>query len=83
MDAMTTKEVIRKFVVQKLAKKKEHMHVLDNEDIITAGIVDSLAMMHLVMFIEETFSVTIKDEDLIPDNFDSIDSITSFVERVQ
>lgn len=83
MDALETKKLIRKFIGQKLAKKNGQTVVKDEEDIISAGIIDSLGIMQLVEYIEETFSIVIKDEDIIPENFESVDSITSFIRETQ
>ena len=82
MDVKSIKELIRKFIVQ-LAKKKEHANVNDDDDVITMGIIDSLGIMQLVAYIEETFSIKVNDEDIIPDNFESIEFISSFIESKQ
>ncbi|MCK4821364.1 acyl carrier protein [bacterium] len=82
MDVKSIKELIRKFIVQ-LAKKKEHANVNDDDDVITMGIIDSLGIMQLVAYIEETFSIKVNDEDIIPDNFESIEVISSFIESKQ
>jgi len=75
------KEEIREFVRSKLSKKKNHTAIDDKDNIIEAGIIDSLGIMQLVEFIENKFSLKVKDEDIIPDNFESIETISSFVER--
>jgi len=43
------------------------------------GIVDSMNILQLVMFVEENFSVTVGDSDIVPDNFDSVAKIARFV----
>ena len=43
------------------------------------GIIDSTGVLELVAFIEENFKVTVTDEELIQDNFSSINSIDSFL----
>lgn len=75
------KEAIREFVRSKLSKKKNHTTVDDKSNIIEAGIIDSLGIMQLVEFIENKFSLKVKDEDIIPDNFESIETISSFIDR--
>jgi acyl carrier protein len=47
--------------------------------LIEAGALDSTGVIELVGFLEETFGIGIRDQDLIPDNFDSIDRIGHFV----
>lgn len=47
------------------------------------GIVDSLGILRLVNFIEDTFGILIAEEDFDPENFTSIRTISRFVERKQ
>jgi len=44
------------------------------------GIVDSLGVLDLVSFMEETFAITVMDEELLPENFQTIERLTKFVE---
>jgi acyl carrier protein len=45
------------------------------------GIFDSMAFVLLIDFIEETFKIKPGDEDLIEDNFESIEAITNYIQR--
>jgi acyl carrier protein len=54
---------------------------LDMEDsLLGRGIVDSTGMLEIIMFIEEQLGVTVKDEEMIPENLDSVSRIAAFVE---
>jgi acyl carrier protein len=44
------------------------------------GIIDSTGILELIMFLEETFDVKIEDQELVPENLDSINSIQRFIE---
>jgi acyl carrier protein len=46
-----------------------------------AGIIDSTGVLELVQFLEETWNITIKDEELVPANLDSLARIEAFVQR--
>jgi acyl carrier protein len=48
--------------------------------LLDTGIVDSLGTLDIVMFLEEEFGLTVEDEDLVADHFESIESIASFVD---
>jgi acyl carrier protein len=52
-----------------------------NTSLIQSGLIDSLGMEELVSFLESTFDIEILDDDLLPDNFDTIASITALIER--
>lgn len=53
----------------------------DSASLIMSGIIDSTGMLELVMFLEESFAISMADEDLVPANLDSVDGIAAFVER--
>lgn len=45
--------------------------------------IDSTGVLELVGFLEETFEIRIQDDELVPENLDTIDSIVAFVARKQ
>lgn len=51
----------------------------NSESLLEAGALDSTGVIELVGFLEESFAIPIRDEDLVPDNFDAVDRITRFV----
>jgi acyl carrier protein len=55
---------------------------LSNSDsLLEHGIVDSMGVMELVTFLETQYGIAIDDQELIPDNLDSIDKLMKFLER--
>ena len=55
---------------------------LDVEDsLVEAGLLDSTGVLELVGYVETQFGIEVADEDLIPENFDSIGRITRYVMR--
>ena len=55
----------------------------DDTSIIRDGLTDSTGAMEMILFLEETFGIIVDDEDVDPDNFDTIDIVTTFVENKQ
>jgi acyl carrier protein len=51
----------------------------ETEDLLSAGILDSLAILQLVAFVEESFNIRIPDEDVVFENFQSIDSLDKYL----
>jgi len=47
------------------------------------GIIDSTGILELVFFIEETFGFSVEDDELIPENMDSLQNIARFIDRKQ
>ena len=69
---------VKNFIVERFPLAKQKI-VGPNDFLIETGIVDSLGILDLVNFVEEEFKITVSDEDLVPEIFQSIQSITSFV----
>jgi acyl carrier protein len=69
---------IREFILGKfpLARKRQ---LKDSDALLESGILDSLGVLDLVRFIEQEFSISVADEDLVPDNFQTIDRIAAFI----
>ena len=77
---MSVEEKIRHFI--------EENFILDGNDYLSAddsllekGIIDSTGVLELVAFVEENYNCKIKDEELIPENLDSIKNISRFIQE--
>lgn len=55
----------------------------DDDSFLANGLIDSLGMMQLVSFVESEWKLSVKDTDLVPENFDSVANIAAFVARSQ
>ena len=55
--------------------------VLNNDDsFLEKGIIDSTGVLELVSFVEETFNFRVEDEELIPDNLDSVNKLEAYIQ---
>jgi acyl carrier protein len=55
----------------------------DIDSFLQTGIIDSMGMLELVAFLERTYNLKIPDDELVPENLDSVDSICGFLARKQ
>lgn len=53
----------------------------DGDSLLDSGLVDSTGVLEIVVFIEEKLGVTVSDQEILPENLDSISKITNFVEQ--
>jgi acyl carrier protein len=69
---------VREFIVKKfpLARKQG---VRDQDPLLESGMLDSQGVLELVTFIEEEFLVAVPDEDLTPENFQTIERISAYI----
>jgi acyl carrier protein len=70
---------IREFILEKFPLARKHQ-LKDSDTLLESGILDSLGVLDLVNFLEREFSVGVVDDELIPENFQTIDRISAFVE---
>ncbi|UCG53405.1 MAG: acyl carrier protein [Candidatus Latescibacterota bacterium] len=73
------KERLKKFVVDNFLVNADSKNVGDNDSFLEQGIIDSTGVLELVGFIEETFSMRVEDEELIPDNLDSLNQLVVYI----
>jgi len=55
--------------------------IVDTDNLLEKGILDSLGILEVVMFIEHEFHIILNDDDLVSENFQSICSMAAFVQR--
>jgi acyl carrier protein len=72
---------VEKFILTELAGGRGRRSIPPDEDLIRRGVLDSLGLMQLVSFLEERFRIQVGDEDLVADNFQSLNQIGAFVTR--
>ena len=74
------KSKIRAFIVENFLFGNDE-GLKDETSFLEEGIIDSTGVLELVTFLEEDFEITIDDEELIPENLDSIDNVTAYLEK--
>ena len=52
-----------------------------DEDLLEQGIIDSLGIMKLILFIEETYGIVVADEEIVPENFQTLKNMVKLLEQ--
>lgn len=73
------KERIKDFLTREVLSNKNIGAVGDTDNLIEMGVIDSLSILSLVSYLEKEFGIKIDDMDLMPDNFETIESICALV----
>lgn len=81
--AVTIEQQIRNFIVENFLFGESSNDLKDEDSLLEKGVIDSTGVLELVAFIEETYGIKVNDEELIPENLDSISNVTSFIKRKQ
>ena len=74
------RDTIRAFVVENFLFGESN-GLKDDTSFLDEGIIDSTGILELVNFCEEEFSISVDDEELVPENLDSINNIVAYMER--
>ena len=75
------KDKLRLFVLDNFLFTEDQDELKNDDSFMDKNIVDSTGILEIIEFLEEECSIKIEDEEMIPDNLDSIQKIVSFVER--
>lgn len=75
---MQLKSEIRVFIVENFLYGQDDGFT-DGISFLGKGLIDSTGVLELVSFIEEKYGIAVDDEELVPDNFDSIDKLSLFI----
>jgi len=74
-------EDLEKILLTEIAVDLDKKSLMPDEDLLEQGIIDSMGIMKLVTFMEQTFCIQVLDEDIIPENFQNLKVMAKFVEQ--
>jgi acyl carrier protein len=74
---------INAYISSELVGKPELLPLKNDSPLLASGILDSLSVLKLVLFLEDQFGVVIGAEDLIPENFETVDAICAYLHAQQ
>ena len=69
---------LRQYIASRILFSKNYPYP-DDASFLEEGIIDSTNILEIIMFIEENYDISVEDDEILPDNFDSIDKIAAFV----
>ena len=77
---MNTAEEIRKFITTNFYVV-DPAKLADDASFLDKGIIDSTGVLEVVTFLEDKFGIVVGDNEMLPENLDSLRNLTAFVER--
>lgn len=70
---------INDYISRELINKQELLPLSNDTPLLESGILDSLALLRLLVFLEEEYHIQVDDFDFIPDHFNSVDAICAYI----
>ena len=80
---MPIEEKLRTFIQNNFLLGDKNRAIKKDESFLQNGIIDSTGVLELVNFIEETYKIKVEDEELVPENLDSIQNLIAYIQRKQ
>ncbi len=80
---MELRTEIRDFIVDNFMMGMNPEELSDSDSLLDKGIIDSTGVLELVGFLEENYQIQIEDEELVPENLDSVNNLANFIQKKQ
>lgn len=78
---MNVKQQIKDFIAENFLFNPDGFDLSEDASFLDEGVVDSTGTLELVMFVEETFGISVGDHEIEPENFDSVNKLAAYVAR--
>lgn len=78
---MSVENQIKAYILENFLFSDNGYQLAEDDSFLEEGIVDSTGVLELVMFVEEAFGITVEDEEIVPENFDSVAQLVRYVRR--
>lgn len=72
---------VRGFIVENFLFGQVDNGLQDSDSLLERGIIDSTGVLEIVSFLEENYELQVEDEELIPENLDSITNVIDYISR--
>ena len=71
--------VINDYISREIVQDQAVLPLSNDTSLLKEGILESLSLLRLVVFLQDRFQVTVDETDLLPENFDSVDAICAYL----
>ncbi len=81
VSSLSVQDELFKFIRENFIAGRSDAEPGFEESLIDSGIIDSTGVLELVTFIEERFGISVEDDELVPENLDSVKNLVAFLGR--
>jgi len=76
---MIMESIINAYISRELVSKPDQLPLKNDTQLLDTGLLDSLSVLKLVLFLEKEFGIVMDPEDVIPEHFQTVDAICTYV----
>lgn len=78
---MDPRHRIRRFILENYLFTTNEELLRDRDSLMTRGVIDSTGALEVILFLEEQFDIDVAEDEMVPENLDSVDNLVGYVER--
>ena len=75
------KSKIRQYILHNYLFSENEADLADDVSFLESGLIDSTGMMEVIFFVEESFDIKVEDEEMVPENLDSVNNLVTYISR--
>lgn len=72
---------LKNYILSEFMYEDNKKSLEPEDDLLSQGVIDSMGILQIVNFMEEKFGISVIDEEIIPENFRTLNALTNFVVR--
>ncbi|MBL8262492.1 MAG: acyl carrier protein [Xanthomonadaceae bacterium] len=78
---MSHRQTIKRYILKNFLFSDDDSAIGDQDSLVRGGVLDSTGIYELILFVEEEFKLSIAPEEMVPENFDTLESMDAFIQR--
>lgn len=80
---MSAEQKVRDYMLENYLFTDDQSALNNDDSFLDKGIIDSTGILEVIYFLEEEFSIKVEDEEMVPENFDSVNNIAKYIQSKQ
>ena len=78
---MSLEATIREFILENYLFTDDESELKNEESLIESGVIDSTGIMEVIAFMQKEFEIQVEDDEMVPENLDSVNNIVAFITK--
>jgi len=76
---MSVEDKVRNYILENYLFTDDQSELNNEDSFLEKGIIDSTGILEVIFFLEEEFGISVEDEEMIPENLDSVNNIVKYL----
>ena len=78
---MDTEAKIERYLLDEILMADARTNIDPDQSLISSGVLDSVALLRLILFLEEQFGINVGRDEVVPENFETINYMKAFIQK--